>query len=137
MAKHWIHSADSLADLAQKAGIPANVLVETVREYNANVEKGVDPQFGRTSLAGGFGKMVKIEKPPFYAFPSTAVILGTYGGILINNKAQVIDVFGDPIARLYAAGEVTGGVHGAAYMTGSAFGKAIIFGRIAGKNILA
>lgn len=136
-AKGWIFSADTIPELAKKAGIPADVLAETVRQYNANVEKGVDPQFGRTSLAGGFGKPVKIEKAPFYAFPSSAVILGTYGGILTNEKAQVIDVYGDPVPRLYAAGEVVGGVHGAAYMTGSAFGKAIIFGRMAGKNISA
>jgi fumarate reductase flavoprotein subunit len=134
--KNALFTAPTLAELAGKAGIPAAVLEQTVREYNANVDKGVDPQFGRTTLVAAYGKPVKIEKPPFYAFPSTAVVIGTYGGALINEKTQVVDVFGSPIPRLYAAGEVTGGVHGAAYMTGTAFGKALIFGRLAAKNIL-
>jgi len=135
--KNFVLSAPTLAELASKAGIPVATLEQTVREYNANVDKGVDPQFGRSTLVAGYGKPVKIEKAPFYAFPSTAVIIGTYGGALINEKAQVIDIFGSPIPRLYAAGEVTGGVHGGAYMTGTAFGKALIFGRLAAKNILA
>jgi fumarate reductase flavoprotein subunit len=135
--KGFIYSAPTLKELAEKCGIAANALEETVREYNANVGKGVDPQFGRVTLAAGYGKPVKIEKPPFYAFPSTACILGTYGGVLINDKTQVIDVFGNVIPGLYAAGEVVGGVHGVAYMTGTAFGKALIFGRIAGKTVLA
>ena len=132
-----IYSAPTLAELAQKMGVPSAALEQTVKEYNANVEKGIDPQFGRTTLVASFGKPVKIDTPPFYAFPCTAAILGTYGGILINDKAQVIDVFGNVIPGLYAAGEITGGVHGAAYMTGTAFGKAQIFGRIAAKNAMA
>jgi fumarate reductase flavoprotein subunit len=132
-----IFSAPSLAELAQRAGISPAALEETVKEYNANVDKGRDPQFGRSTLAGGYGKPVKIETPPFYAFPSTAAILGTYGGILINEQAQVLDVFGNVIPGLYAAGEITGGVHGAAYMTGTSFGKSLIFGRLAAKNVMA
>ncbi len=132
-----IFSAPSLAELAQKIGVPPAALEETVREYNANLEKGSDPQFGRATLAGGFGKPVKIDAPPFYAFPSAAAILGTYGGILINDKTQVVDVFGRVIPGLYAAGEITGGVHGAAYMTGTSFGKSLIFGRLAVKNAIA
>jgi fumarate reductase flavoprotein subunit len=135
--KGVIYSAPTLQELAEKCGIPVSVLEETVREYNANVAKGVDPQFGRVTLAAAYGKPVKIEKPPFYSYPSTAFILGTYGGVLINDKTQVVDVFGNVIPRLFAAGEVIGGVHGAAYMTGTAFGKALIFGRIAGKTVLA
>lgn len=51
-------------------------------------------------------------------------------------KAQVVDIFGQTVPGLYAAGEIIGGVHGAAYMTGTAFGKALIFGRIAAKSVL-
>jgi fumarate reductase flavoprotein subunit len=131
-----IHNAPTLAELAKKMGVPAEALEQTVREYNADIEKGGDTKFGRTTLVASFGKPVKIEKPPFYAFPSTAAILGTYGGILTNDRAEVLDVFGTPIPGLYAAGEITGGVHGAAYMTGTAFGKALIFGRLAAKTAL-
>ncbi len=131
-----IVSAPTIAELANKIGVPGPALEETVKEYNANVEKGIDPHFGRTTLVASYGKPVKIENPPYYAFPSTAAILGTYGGILTNGKAQVIDIFKKEIPHLYAAGEIVGGVHGAAYMTGTAFGKALIFGRIAAKNAL-
>lgn len=67
--------------------------------------------------------------------PATAALIGTYCGLRINPKAQVIDVFGEPIKHLYAAGEITGGVHGAAYMTGTAWGKAMSFGRVAVRTI--
>lgn len=135
-SKGRIQSADTIKDLAQKIGVSADALEATVLEYNAGVDKGSDT-FGRKTLVAAFGKAVKIEQAPFYAFPSTAYILGTYGGILTNEKAQVVDIFGQSIPGLYAAGEIVGGVHGAAYMTGTAFGKALIFGRIAAKNILA
>jgi fumarate reductase flavoprotein subunit len=79
-----VHIAPTLAELAQKMGVPGDTLEQTVRVYNADIEKGVDSQFGRTTLVASFGKPVKIEKAPFYAFPSTAAILGTYGGILVN-----------------------------------------------------
>ena len=134
--KGRIQSAATLKELAQKIGVSADALEATVREYNDGVDKGSDA-FGRKTLVAAFGKPVKIEQAPFYAFPSTAYILGTYGGILINEKAQVVDIFGQTIPGLYAAGEITGGVHGAAYMTGTAFGKALIFGRLAAKTVLA
>ena len=66
--------------------------------------------------------------------PSTAAIIGTYSGVRITPKAEVIDIFGDVIPGILAAGEMTGGFHGAAYMTGTAFGKAAMFGRIAART---
>jgi fumarate reductase flavoprotein subunit len=132
-----IASAPTLQELADKISIPAGALEATVKEYNAGVEKGVDSQFGRTTLVAGYGKPSKIDQGPYYAFPSTAYIIGTYGGILIDKKAQVLDIFGNGIPGLYAAGEITGGIHGGAYMTGTAFGKALIFGRLAAKSMLA
>ena len=134
--KGLTYEAGSIRELAQKIGVPESTVEATVKEYNDNVDKGVDPLFGRTTLVAAYGKPVKIEKPPFYAFPSTGVLLGTYGGIVIDGKARVLDVFGEAIPGLYAAGEVTGGLHGAAYMTGTAFGKALVFGRIAAQSVL-
>ena len=132
-----VHIAPTLAELAQKMGVPVAVFEQTVNEYNAGVDSGKDTQFGRATLVSSIGKPLKIEKPPFYAFPSTAVLIATYGGVLINNKAQVVDIFGSVIPGLYAAGEVTGGVHGAGYLSASAFPKALIFGRLAVKSALA
>jgi len=123
-----VYSAPTLRELAQKIGIPAESLEATVRDYNAGLERGSDA-FGRKTLVAGFGKPVKIERPPFYAFPSTAYILGTYGGILINHHAQVLNILRSSASPLCRRRDY-GRVHGAAYMTGTAFGKALIFGRL-------
>ncbi|MDR1359575.1 MAG: flavocytochrome c [Deltaproteobacteria bacterium] len=130
-----IFKADTLKEVAKLAGIDPDVLEQTVANYNGYVEKGQDPEFGRTTLAGNYGKPVKIEKAPFYVMPSTAAVIATYCGLRITPKAEVVDVFGEVIPGVYAAGEMTGGFHGAAYMTGTAFCKAIVFGRIAVRNI--
>lgn len=63
-------------------------------------------------------------------------MIATYCGVRINPKAQVIDVSVTLFPGLWAAGEMTGGVHGAAYMNGTAFSKAMAFGRIAVKDIV-
>ena len=63
--------------------------------------------------------------------------IATYCGVTIDTEARVLNVYGETIAGLYAAGEMTGGFHGVAYMTGSSLGKCVIFGRIAGRNAAA
>ena len=83
------------------------------------------------------GALVRIDQAPFYAYPSTAAVFGTYCGLRVDDTLRVIDVFGDALPGLYAAGEVIGGLHGAAYMTGSSLGKAAIFGRVAARSALA
>lgn len=123
---------DTLADLATQLEIPAERLEETVARYNGFVAAGEDPDFGRRHLVHHFGELRRIERPPFYAYPSTAVVFGTYCGLRVDSDGRVIDVDGDAIQGLYAAGEVIGGFHGAAYMTGSALGKAVVFGRLIG-----
>ncbi|WP_301097398.1 FAD-dependent oxidoreductase [Turicimonas muris] len=126
----WVYFGETIEEAAKKAGLDPKQVKETVEKYNKGIKEGKD-EFGRTSLTSGFGKPVPLEKGPFYIMPTTAALIGTYCGLKINEKAQVINVFGEVIPALYAAGELTGGVHGAAYMTGTAFGKAICFGRIA------
>jgi len=128
--------ADTLESLAEQLEIPSHVLVETVDRYNAGVDKREDPDFGRQHLVHNHGDLCRIEKAPFYAYPSAAVVFGTYCGLCVNDRMQVIDVYGQIIEGLFAAGEVVGGLHGAAYMTGTALGKAAIFGRIAAQSAL-
>ena len=106
-----------------------------MREFNEAAPAGKD-KLGRTSLSSGYGKPIPLAKGPFFIMPATAGMIGTYCGVRIDPKAHVIDVFGDPIPGLLAAGECTGGVHGAAYMTGTAFGKAIAYCRIAAHTII-
>jgi fumarate reductase flavoprotein subunit len=111
------------------------VLLAEVSAYNAAVRQGQTPAFGRQHLVHHHGQLRTIERPPFYAYPSTAAVFGTYCGVIVDTDLRVLDVFGEPIAGLLAAGEMIGGFHGAAYMTGSALGKAAVFGRLAGASV--
>ena len=124
----------TLAALACRVGIDPAVLNATVERYNGFVRAGRDQDFGRAGLSSGYGKMVELTRGPWYAYPSTSGLIATYCGVTVDTETRVIDVFGEPIAGLFAAGEMTGGFHGVAYMTGSSLGKCVIFGRIAGRN---
>lgn len=126
--------AQTLNELAGLVGLKPEVLVAEVEKYNRYVEAGKDPDFGRSTLVGIAGKPVQIKTPPFYAYITRAGILTTKGGLSADKDAHLINVFGEIIPNVYAAGEITGGVHGAGYHTGSQLGKAVVFGRIAGKN---
>lgn len=132
--RELMHQADSLGELAQRIGIDARQLAATVARYNRFVETGRDEDFGRDGLSTHYGKLAKIERAPFYAYPSTSGVIATYCGLAVDPETRVLDVFGEAIGGLFAAGELTGGFHGVAYMTGSSLGKCIIFGRIAGRN---
>lgn len=129
-----LFEADTLEALAGKIGVPADALVRTVKAYNEGLAKGADA-FGRTSLSAGGGKPQPITKAPFYAFAATACLLSTYCGPKIDTEARVVNIFGEVIPGLWAAGEGTGGFHGAAYMSGASVGKAVIFGKIAAESI--
>lgn len=133
--ERWALKGSTLEELARKAGMPAEVLKETVAQYNRGAEAGRDSEFGRIGLVGGLGKLIKIDTPPFYMVEGISAILGTYCGAQVDSLARVLDIYGEPIPGLYAAGEVMGGLHGDGYMTGTALGKALIFGRIAGRNV--
>jgi fumarate reductase flavoprotein subunit len=129
--------SDTLQDLAAKAGLPVGALTDTLSAYN-DVARGAafDP-LGRTHLVGATGPLRAIERPPFYAFPSTTVLLATYCGLTVDARARVLDTSGRAIEGLWAVGEVMGGFHGAAYMTGSSLGKAAYFGIVAGRDAAA
>ena len=129
--------ADTLDALAAQIEVPADALRATVSEYNAFVDAGADTAFGRRHLVHNHGALRRIETARFYAYPSTAAVYGTYCGLRVDAEMRVLDVWGDTIPGLLAAGEVVGGFHGAAYMTGSALGKALIFGRIAARTALS
>lgn len=127
-------TADTLDELAAKCGLPAEALAATLARYNAGVAAGREPEFGRDGLCHHAGQMLPIAEPPFYAYPSTTVVLATYCGLDVDADARVHDAFGAPIEGLFAAGEIMGGFHGRSYMTGTSLGKAAFFGRVAGRN---
>lgn len=121
--------ANSIPELASLLQIPAAALVATVEAYNEAVETGHDP-VGRRAVV----LMHRIARRPFYGAKVTMCVNCTLGGIAITPRAEVLDRHGRVIPRLYAAGEVTGGVHGANYMGGNALSDVFTFGRIAGEN---
>lgn len=136
MEEGLLFKADTLEALARQIEVPSDTLKATVDRYNGYVDAGDDPEFGRKALVHHQGALRRIETGPFYAYPSTAAVFGTYCGLRVDAGMHVIDVFGERIEGLYAAGEVVGGFHGGAYMTGSALGKALIFGRIAARTAI-
>ena len=116
-------------ELATATGItdPA-AFAATMAKWNACVEAGKDEEFGRTSFAN------KLEKAPFYAIEVGPGVHHTMGGLKINSNAEVLDAKGAAIAGLYAAGEITGGVHGGNRLGGNAVADIVVFGRIAGAS---
>jgi fumarate reductase flavoprotein subunit len=136
MEEGLVIRADTLEALARQIEVPYATLKDTVERYNRYVDDGHDPEFGRAALVHRQGTLRRIEQGPFYAYPSTAAVFGTYCGLRVDARMQVIDVFDEPITGLYAAGEVIGGFHGGAYMTGSALGKAVVFGRVAARTAI-
>ncbi|WP_028314237.1 FAD-dependent oxidoreductase [Desulfatibacillum aliphaticivorans] len=122
--------ADSIEELAGKLKIPAAALVKTVEEHNQYLKKGSDPDFNKPIT----DKMIPLEKGPFYAVAQWPAVHHTMGGLRINPSAQVIDIWGKVIPKLYAAGEVTGGIHGSNRLGSNAIPDCVVFGRIAGRN---
>lgn len=131
LAMNELVVADTLEEAAAFFGIDADALVETVNNYNSYVDSGVDAEFGRGSLNG------KITTAPFYIVVATPAVHHTMGGVQINTEAQVIDTDGNAIPNLYAAGEVTGGIHGTNRLGSCAIADIMVYGRIAGENAAA
>jgi len=130
LAKGRFVKADSISELAAKVGIPSGNLVETIDKHNRYLVDGKDPEFGKPITK----VMIPMVKGPFYALPQWPAVHHCMGGIRINAKAQVIDVFGEVIPKFYAAGEFTGGVHGSNRLGSNAIPDCVVHGRIAGTN---
>lgn len=126
--KGIIYKADTLEELAELIGCPSENLIESVEKYNSYVDAGEDPEFGKNV----FGS--KIETAPYYAVIEKPSVHHTMGGLAINTDAQVLNENDEPIVGLYAAGEVTGGIHGGNRVGGNAIADIMVFGRIAGRN---
>lgn len=129
MADGTLFEAQTLDELAEKIGVPADVLKKTVADYNEQIDTKKDP-FGRSERMLSH----KIETAPFYAGPIGMARHHTMGGVRIDTLARVLDRHGAVIPGLYAAGEVTGGIHGTNRVGGNALGDAFTYGRIAGNS---
>lgn len=125
-----IIEALSISDLAHQLKMNPGALEATVHRHNEYITDGTDPDFGKPIVPA----MVPITTGPFYAIAQWPAIHHTMGGLRIDTKARVIDIWGNPIPGLYAAGEVCGGIHGANRLGGNAIADCIVFGRIAGTH---
>ena len=113
-------------ELGKAMGVDASAFAETMEKWNGYVEAKNDPDFGRTSFAN------PLNTAPYYAVKVTAGVHHTMGGLKINANTEVLNEKGEVIPGLFAAGEVTGGVHGANRLGGNAVADFTVFGRIAG-----
>jgi 3-oxosteroid 1-dehydrogenase len=147
----WITAADSLAELAKQIDVPAEALDGTVRRWNENMGHLRDPDFGRGTSAidkwwgdprfgdGPAATLGPLDTAPFYAVPVYSGCLGTKGGPKTDDQARVLNIDGEPIEGLYAAGnamaaESMGMTYGGA---GGTLGPAIVWGFLAGQYAAA
>ena len=129
--KGYAVQADSYEALAEKLGIDPATFAATMETWNKAVADQKDDEFGRLSFAAA------LDTAPYYAIKVSPGIHHTMGGVKINTNAEVLTEAGEAIPGLYAAGEVTGGVHGANRLGGNAVADIVVFGRIAAQNAAA
>ena len=125
--KGYTVTGETYEELAKAMGVDEAAFAETMNTWNGYVDAKNDPDFGRTSFAN------KLDTAPYYAIKVTAGVHHTMGGLTINTNTEVLKEDGSVIPGLFAAGEVTGGVHGANRLGGNAVADFTVFGRIAGK----
>ena len=123
---------DTLEEVADFYEIPVEAIRETINRFNENFKEGVDKDFGKPLIENSS----PICEAPYYAMRLWPKVHFTMGGIRIDADARVISIEGDVIEGLYAAGEVTGGVHGASRLGSCAITECLVFGKIAGENIV-
>lgn len=128
VAKGYGYVADTIDEIAQWAGIDPEALKATIETFNTYVANENDPEFGR------YGFMGQVDEGPYVIIKMSPALHHTMGGVEINAETQVIDTNGNVISGLYAAGEVTGGIHAGNRLGGNAIADVIVFGRIAGEN---
>ncbi|WP_312148549.1 flavocytochrome c [Paenibacillus odorifer] len=123
----FVIQADSIEALAKEIGVPEDKLATTLDTWNSAVKNKKDAEFGRTT-----GMDNDLSTGPFYAIKIAPGIHYTMGGVKINTNTEVLNKDGEAIPGLFAAGEVTGGLHGQNRIGGNSVAEIIIFGRQAG-----
>ena len=126
--KGWILKADTIEELAEKMGYDPSKIKETVDNFNAMVDLGIDEEFNRDITT-----MQKIENGPYYAVQITPTLVATTGGAVRNTNSQVLDWDGNPIPNLYEAGEL-GSYVSNLYQNGVFLSEAIASGRAAAQH---
>jgi 3-oxosteroid 1-dehydrogenase len=148
--KEWIdggliRKADTIEDLARQIGVDPAGLATTVRRFNADAKKGIDPEFGRGQSAyndclgdPGFrpnAALGALDQAPFYATEIYPSDVGTCGGLVTNEFAQVLEDSDQPIPGLYATGNITATVMGRTYPgAGASIANTMAFGFVAARH---
>ena len=142
--KEWVKKADTVAELAQKLGLPVSALEETIRRWNAFCAKGHDEDYHRGENGweaykahGDENRLKPIDKPPYIGMTLNRSILGTKGGARTNERGQVLRADGSIIPGLYAAGLAMSNPFGTrAVGAGTTIGPNMTWGYIAAGTIL-
>lgn len=108
--------------------LPLESVSESIERFNTFADAGIDEDFGRTK------NLERVEGPTYYMFSCIASVHHTMGGVEIDTLARVLDSNGAPIPGLYAAGEVTGGIHGSNRLGSMSMPDTVTFGRIAAQS---
>ncbi len=127
--QHLLKEGASIANLAEAVDLPPAVLEATMDRYSAQQKAGVDEDFGRSATE----MTAALQTPPFYAVRVKPAIHHTMGGLSVNTDTQVLKSDDTPITGLFAAGEVTGGLHGANRLGGNGVADIVVNGKLAGE----
>ena len=127
LARGWIKKANTIAEIATTIGLDPVALEDSVNKWNTHCAVGKDLEFGRTKM------LLPIRTSPFYAIEVSPVFFNTQGGPRRNEKGQILRPDGNPIKRLYSAGEL-GSIYSFLYQGGGNIGECLSFGRISGRN---
>ena len=133
IAKGYVQKANTIEELAQKLGLPAQQLKATVNRHNELHRRGGDVDYGKEKH-----RLSSIDKPPFYGAKNTGWMLCTMDGIQINTNMNAIDTEGNPIPGLYVVGNDSGSYFANEYpnlATGMACGRTVTFGRLVGLHL--
>ena len=131
ITKGYTKQGATYEELAKEIEVDPATFAATMEKWNGCVEAKTDADFGRTSFAN------PLNTAPYYAIKVSAGVHHTMGGVVINSSTEVLKEDGSVIPGLFAAGEVTGGVHGANRLGGTAVADFVVFGRIAGSSAAA
>ena len=123
---------DTIEELCEHCGFDKDIFMATFERYNELCEAGEDLDFYKDPLW-----MNAIDTPPFYASKHCSSMTSTRGGLKNDERCRVLDKEGRPIPGLYAAGEVTGGIHGGNRLGGNAIVEIFVSGRTAANAVAA
>ena len=128
--KGVVQAFNHIQEIADRYHIPVHPLKMTIEQFNQYIDRGIDEDFDKPILSNA----KPLKNPPYYCMRLWPKVHHTMGGVLINSQAQILDLSLKPISGFYAAGEVTGGIHGACRLGSCAIIDCLVFGRIAGQN---